>query len=54
MRTASIATGVSLTHIGDCGFGVRSLDLEGRDESVLGFERCLVRLVSDPDADGIS
>jgi hypothetical protein len=45
MRMASIATGVSLAHVGDRDFGVCRLDLEGRDERVLCVNRHLTRLV---------
>jgi hypothetical protein len=53
MRMASIAADVSLAHVSDSGFGVRHLDLERRNERVLGFDRHLIRLVSDPDPDRI-
>jgi hypothetical protein len=53
MRMASIAADVSLAHVSDSGFGVRYLDLERCNERVLGFDRHLIRLVSDPDPDRI-
>ena len=53
MRMASIATGVSLAHVCDHGFRVRRLDFERSNERVLGFDRHLIRLVPDLDADRI-
>jgi hypothetical protein len=53
MWMASIAARVSLTHVGDGGFGVRRLDPEGCNERVLGFYRDLMRLVPNPDPDCI-
>jgi hypothetical protein len=53
MRMASIAAGVSLAHVGDCGFGVRRLDLKRRDERVLGFNSHLICPVADLDPDRI-
>jgi hypothetical protein len=53
MRMASIAAGVSLTHVGDGGLRVRRLDLERSNERVLGFDRHLTRFVPDLDADRI-
>jgi polyhydroxyalkanoate synthase subunit PhaC len=53
MRMASIAAGVSLAHVCDRGFRVRRLDLERSNERVLGFDRHLIRLVPDLDADRI-
>jgi len=45
VRMAPIAAGVSLVHVGDSGFGVRHLDLERRNERVVGFDRHLIRLI---------
>jgi hypothetical protein len=53
MRMTSIATGVSLAHLGDESFGVRRLDLERRKERVLGFNRHLIRSVADLNPDRI-
>jgi hypothetical protein len=53
MRMASIAAGVSLAHIGDRSFGMNRLDLERRNERVLGFNRHLIRPVADLDPDRI-
>jgi hypothetical protein len=53
MRMASIAAGVSLAHVCDRGFRVRRLDFERSNERVLGFDRHLIRLVPDLDADRI-
>ena len=50
---ASIAARVSLAHVGDRSFGVRSLDLEHRNQHVLGFNRHLIRPVADLDPDRI-
>jgi hypothetical protein len=53
MRMASIAASVSLAYVGDRGFGMRRLDFERSNERVLGFDRDLIRLVPDLDADRI-
>ena len=37
MRMPSIAPRVSLAHVGDRSFGVHRLDLERRNQRVLGF-----------------
>jgi hypothetical protein len=50
---ASIAAGVSLTHIGDGGLRVRRLDLERSNERVLCLDRHLIRPVADLDPDRI-
>jgi hypothetical protein len=50
---ASIATDVSLAHVGDGGFSVRRLDRERANERVLGFDRDLIRPVPDLDPDRI-
>jgi hypothetical protein len=54
MRMASIASSISLAHVGDYGFRVHRLDLQGRNERVFGFDRDLIRLVPDPDPDCIA
>jgi hypothetical protein len=53
VRMAPIAAGVSLAHVGDSGFGVRHLDLERRNERILGFNRYLIPPVADLDPDRI-
>src|SRR3954447_19951338 len=53
MRMASVAAGVLLTHIGDGSISVRRLDLERGDQSVLGLDRHLVRLVAHLDPDRV-
>src|SRR3954454_3423909 len=53
MRMASVGAGVLLTHIGDGSISVRRLDLERGDQSVLGLDRHLVRLVAHLDSDRV-
>ncbi len=51
---APVGPDVVLAHIGDHRLGVLLLDLERRDEGVLGVNRDARRLFANPDADHVS